>query len=46
MPLDMPLGERKIVACLVFGSHFQILPAWRYLPEASLQNLVKVMSLK
>jgi hypothetical protein len=23
----MPLGERKIVACLAFGSHFQILPA-------------------
>src|ERR1700722_17842555 len=46
MPFDMPLGERKIVACLVLGSYFQMLPAWVYFPDESLQRLVKVMSLK
>src|ERR1700733_2650115 len=46
MPFDMPLGERKILACLVLGSYLQMLPAWAYLPEGSLQMLVKVMSLK
>src|SRR5262245_6244347 len=42
----MPLGERKIVACLDFGSYFQMLPACANLPEESLQRCVNVMSLK
>jgi hypothetical protein len=46
MPFDMPLGLRKIVVSPVFGLCLQMLPAWRYLPDGSLQNLVKVMSLK
>src|ERR1700730_527431 len=46
MPFDMPLGERKIVACLFFGSYFQMLPACGYFPDGSLQRAEKVMSLK
>jgi hypothetical protein len=45
MPFDIPLGERKTVSCRDFGSYLQMLPAWSYLPDGSLQNLVKVMSL-
>src|ERR1700689_57605 len=46
IPFDMPLGERKIVACLDFGSYCQMLPACRNFPDASLHSVVKVMSLK
>src|SRR5258708_21316639 len=38
VPAAWPLGERKMVACLVFGSNFQMLPAPGYLPEGSLHN--------
>jgi hypothetical protein len=46
MPFDMPEGLRKIIVSPVLGLCFQMLPAWRNLPEGSLQALVKVMSLK
>src|SRR5215831_17380834 len=46
IPFDMPLGERNIVACLLFGSYFQMLSACGYFPDGSLQRAEKVMSLK
>ena len=42
----MPAGLRKIVVSPFLGLYFQMLPACGYLPEGSLQNAVKVMSLK
>src|SRR5258708_7024568 len=46
VPAACPLGERKMVACLVFGSNRQMFPAPGYLPEGSLHNGVNVISQK
>jgi hypothetical protein len=43
--IDMPLGERKMVAFFVFGLSFQIWPA-SMKPRLSLATWEKVMSLK
>src|SRR5947209_2092778 len=45
IPLDMPLGERKMTVLPLLGSYFQMCPA-SITPFLSLATCEKVMSLK